>query len=159
METREAGGVPTSHSCLHLWPACSWAVEDALCWCNLCDIPLFSNSYWSGPWLWVILRPSRQRKVTTQHGGEAQTHTHRGQFLSQVQTTVTSFAAEVMLATSSRRTYPNQEYLQVTTSVTNANTKSGDVAGTAQTTAILSYITFLPSWLKGVNIDSWTHLF
>lgn len=159
METREAGAVPASHSCLHLWPVCSWPVEYMLCCCNVHNVPLFSDSYRSGPWLWVILHPWREEGNHPTWRRSRHAHTDKRQLLSQVQTAVTSFAAEVMLTTSSRWTYPNHCISAGNHPCVQANTKSDNEAGPAQTTVILSYITFLFSWLKSVNIDSWTHLF
>lgn len=162
METRETGGVPASHSCLHLWPVCSWPVEYRI-YALLLQCAQHAPLQRQLPkWTMAVGDPA---SLKTEEGNHPKwrrsrhAHTDKRQFLPQAQTAVTSFAAEVMLTTSSRWTYPNHCMSAGNHPCVQANTKSDNEAGPAQTTVILSYITFLFSWLKSVNIDSWTHLF
>lgn len=123
---------------------------------SLCSIPLFSNRYRSG-----TMTMGDPASLKTEEGSHSTWKRSKGKLwlLSQVRTSVTSFAAEVMLTTSSGWIYPNCCILAGNHPHVQVNTKSDSEAGPAQITVIQNYITFLLSWLRSVNIDSCTHLF
>lgn len=119
---------------------------------------LLQSRYQSGPWLRVILGPLWQRKSKGRRSKDTHTHTQKTVFTTSADFN-SGFAAEVMVTTSSGWTHLNHCISAGNHPCVQANTKPGNEAGTAQTTVIRGYITFLLSWLKSVNIDSWTHLF
>lgn len=110
-----------------------------------------------GPWLRVILGPLWQRKLSLNRE-EKQRHVH-----THTQDCCYNQCRFQFLALLLRWCWPPAPNLNHCISAgdhpcVQANTKPGSGAGPAQTTVTQGYITFLLSWLRSVNIDSWTHL-